>query len=482
MNNTVHIANALPGAGKTQYFIDGVKRKDKVLLAAPTIKLSTDISDRLVSSGINTKVLNSESITIGPVKENIESSLQEIDYGCVVIITHTALLSIDPTKIQGWCVVIDEVPNINNCQSATIGFSTFGDLFDSRVQVHDDGRVTMMEGMEHEIRERYPQALRAKIHPSVVMFGGLIDPTAEINLEKKDKEYVIMKSAYHDFSKIIEHSKELHVLGNAIERSLFYRLVIARGFLIEESRYQPDSKRYTMAPTIMPLFSGERISKTILLTRTDGTRSDTFDDSCIGWSVLKSALDSLNGRPALVQIYDWAKAFPFDEYSNVEITPFDARGLNGYSSHSTTVNFIHGNPDPIQGRMNRRMLELMEVDVVEGEKCIRYERYIEAMVQHIARTDIRNYELQESPTTHIVPCEGAAFEIQEALKIACHIDTSLMVPTPQSASSLSRLERKRKAQEMLKHGYSVAETASILGVTRQTIYNWMKQKSLALAA
>ncbi|MBR9881169.1 MAG: helix-turn-helix domain-containing protein [Gammaproteobacteria bacterium] len=35
---------------------------------------------------------------------------------------------------------------------------------------------------------------------------------------------------------------------------------------------------------------------------------------------------------------------------------------------------------------------------------------------------------------------------------------------------------------MLKHGYSVAETASILGVTRQTIYNWMKQKSLALAA
>lgn len=482
MNNAVHIANALPGAGKTQHFIDGVKRHDRVLLAAPTIKLGNDIKDRLVSSGIATTILNSESITLGNVKDSIEKALQEIDYGCVVIITHTALLSIDAARLQGWCVVIDEVPNINNCQSAAIGFSTFGDLFDSRVQVHEDGTVTMMEGMEHEIRERYPQAHRAKIYPSIVMFGGLIDPTAEITLEKKDKEYIIMKSAYHDFSKIIEHSKELHVLGNAIERSLFYRLVIARGFLIEESRYQPDSKRYTMAPTIIPLFSGERISKTILLTRKDGTRSDTFDESCIGWSVLGNALDSLNGRPALVQIYDWAKTFPFDRYSNVEITPFDARGLNGYSSHSTTVNFIHGNPDPLQGRMNRRMLELMKVDVVEGEKCIRYERYIEAMVQHIARTDIRNYELQESPTTHIVPCEGAALEIQEALKIACHIDTSLMVPTPQSASSLSRSEKKRKALVMLKDGYSVSEVASLLGVTRQTIYNWMKKEDLPTAA
>lgn len=480
MTDIVRVASGIPGSGKTESFISTISADEDVLLVLPTKALTKDVVKRLRDKGIESYVINSDYYP-AKVKNTVEDSLTELKYvqgGCVVIITHQTLTNIDPAVLNGWKVVVDEVPAISNTHQKGLGINLFKDSFDHLVTWNEDGVVQILDGKLHEVMVRKAEAgVDSAMSIQSLVFGALLKPKAEVCIDIKEEgsslKYYIKVIDHHDYKSIIENSNEFHVMGNAVENSLFYKYIKANGFKTKLSEYTPAFREYNKTPTLVPLFKGDRFSKTMLHTRNDGTDSLTFDSDCLGYKAIQRALDYIGDNNVLVQVHTWV-AFPFSDYDNVEVTPFDARGLNTYTSHNHTLNLAHGNPNTIEDQMNVRMLEMMGVDIAEGKAAIRYERSIESMVQHIARTSIRTFQDQEQATVHIIPTLADAKEIERALRKKCSIDSSIMIDVPATPNKAAKEVQINKAVDMLATGMKKKDIAAALSISRPTLNNWLK--------
>lgn len=393
MTDTVCIASALMGAGKTRGFIGKINPEDNIILAVPTIKLGDDIVLAMKKEGINYEVFNSEDNFLESTKSRIEKKLIEEKDGCVLIITHKSLSMLNTDCLIGWKVVCDEVPNLSNCKySREIPPSTYERLFKGLVQDHEDGAVTIRDGVPDSLLlEELKKSTLAGIESAEMMFSGLLERKAVVKLLNKKKGYIITIADYIDYANIIESCNSFHVMGNSVEKSLFYQFLKVRGYKIKESEYAPGSFKYRSSVTLVPLFNTEKISRQKMELKEDGSKSLKFDETCLGWKGIKKAIEYHQGERILVQCFSWMRKFPFNHYTNVTVTSFDSRGLNVFrDTHHRTVNIIHGNPIPILKPLHTKMLAMMGVDIEVGRAAIEHESFIEPMAQHIARTSIRN--------------------------------------------------------------------------------------------
>lgn len=476
-NQPAYIVSCPMGSGKTASVIANMKEDRNYLIAVPKIDLAESIAERIEdNTDLDVQEIHSSDGEYGPVKDRIEQALSEGREGSVVIVTHTSLLNIEPSYVAGWTVIVDEVPNIDNCRSKRMGYNNFKDSFGEYVIVGEDLMCSLESMYIMDIRERYAEAKRTDQEELVIMYGGLLSETSEVELEDHDGTWLIKSQGYKDFSKIIDHADEFHVMGNGVEKTLFYLFLQAKGYEIKESIFTPVFNGYDLPPTLVPMVKGDKFSKEIMLTKEDGSVSKTFDKECFGWSILKEALEYHKNERVIVQVFKWMKeAFPFKDYPNVEVTEFDVRGLNEYRDYHRTVNLIHGNPTPIQGRMQERMFEMMGVDPEKAREAVRHERHIEPMAQHILRTDMRNIGNQKAVTITVVPTVEVAEEIEEILQIKCKIDKSIMREPPKSKAKQAREELIKKAIELDMQGMSARAIAKELGKGNKTISNWLKE-------
>ncbi|MDR5904873.1 hypothetical protein [Franzmannia qiaohouensis] len=496
---TVFVASALMGAGKTRGFIENIDPELNYILAVPTIELGKDIVASMNEAGVEYEVINSDENWKGSTKSRISRALTEGREGCVLVITHKALTMMETDGylsyyLSEWTIIVDEVPNLNNCaQSRKIPFSTYDKLFKGLVQDHDDGRVAIAEGVpEYMLLDELKKSITAGIEPAKIMFSGLLEQMAGINRKKSKSEvqlvkgedhYVVTVADYHDYTKIIDWCKEFHVMGNGVEKTLFYQYVVAQGYDIKESRFTPGPFKYKASVTLVPLFNTDRISKSKMELMDDGTKAKRFDETCLGWKAMKKAIEYHQNEKVLVQCFKWMKGknrFPFDDYKNVIVTPFDSRGVNKYrNDYHRTVNVFHGNPDPIQARLETKMLAMMGIDIDEGRAAIEHERFIEPMAQHIARTSIRNGIEQEEGIVVVLPTVDVAKRIEEVLQVECEIDTSIMLNIPERAPSkvkLKKAERDQKMIELHSEGRTHKEIGEALGgVSTKTVQRALKK-------
>lgn len=475
MNKTVYIASSPMGSGKTKGMLEGFEPEKNYLVAVPKIDLIESIVTRVEKTDMSVQAIHSDDGEYGPVKDRVEVALNEGREGSVVIITQTTLLNIDTAYLGNWTVVIDEVPDINNCKSKRIGYNNFKDLFGKYVTVDEEFNCSIDAFDLMEITERYTEARRTDQTEVVLMYGGILNDSSEVQLEDHDGTWLIKHHGYMDYSNIIEDSEEFHIMGNGVEKTLFYLWLKAKGYKLEDSPFKPVFNGYDMPPELVILVSGNKFSKEMMLSRADGTKADKIEEGCFGWDLLEKAVNYHSGEDVIVQVFKWMKeAFPFEQYKNVEVTDFDVRGLNDYSSYHRTVNLVHGNPTPIQGRMEYRMFEMMGVDPKEAEKAVRYERHIGMMSQHILRTDQRNIGKQKKQVISVVPTEDVALQIQEDLQIECKINKSIMVDPPKSKAKSSREELKAKAKKLSEKGWSYQKIADEIGKNKGTISRWLK--------
>lgn len=469
MTDTVCVASALMGAGKTRGFIEKINPEDNIILAVPTIKLGDDIVIELEKAGVIYEVFNSEDNYLGSTNNRIEKALIEGREGCVLVITQKALTMLNTDHLAGWKVVCDEVPNLSNCKiSRRTPLSTYERLFKGLIQDHYDGRVTVSDGVFDSILYvELKNSLVTGIEVATIMFSGLLEKKAEVKLEMSEKDFIVTVADYYDYTKIIETCLSFHVLGNDVEKSLFYKFVIAKGFKIKESEFTPGLFKYKASVTLFPLFNTERISREILERNEDGSKSINFNESCLGWKGIKKAIEHHEKEPLLVQCFNWMRKFPFKDYDNVTVTAFDARGLNEYrDTHHRTVNIFHGNPNPIQARLDIKMLAMMGVDIEIGKAAIEHERFIEPMAQHIARTSIRNGGNEENIVV-VLPTIAVAKQIQEVLQIDCKIDPSIMLDIPEKAptqAKMKKVERDKNIIALRDKDYTHKEIAEALGI------------------
>lgn len=479
MTATVFVASALMGAGKTRGFIDKINPEDNIILAVPTIKLGDDIVKAMDEADVFYEVINSQDNLYESTKSRIENVLKEGRDGCVLVITQKALTILNTDYLVGWKVLCDEVPNLSNCKiSRRTPLNTYERLFKGLIQDHEDGTVTIRDGVsDSKLCEELKNSLVAGIEVATIMFNGLIEKKAEVKLEKSKEDFIVTVADYYDYTKIIESCISFHVLGNSVEKSLFYKFVVAKGCKIKESEYSPGPFKYKSSVTLAPLFNTERISRDILERDEGGYKSMKFDESCLGWKGIKKAIEYHHGEPILLQCFSWMKKFPFSNFSNVTVTDFDSRGLNGYrNTHHRTVNIFHGNPNPIQARLDIKMLAMMGVDIEVGKAAIEHERFIEPMAQHIARTSIRNGVVGESIFV-VLPTINVAKKIEEVLQVECELDLSIMLDIPEKAPTQAKLKKTERDKEIRKLSESATheEIADKYGITTKTVQRALKK-------
>lgn len=482
--NDVYVVSAPMGSGKTAGVLESMTKDTNYLFCVPKIALADSICNRAKEhNDLDVEAIHSKAGYGGLVKDHIETALSEGRQGSLVIITQASLLEIDPYYLDGWTVIVDEIPNIDTCKSKAIGYTNFDDLFKAYVHVDKD-LMCHYEPLElKEIQSRLTEAKRTNQEEIVLMYGGLLDATTEVQLEEHNGTWLIKHQGYLDYSNVIDGCDEFHIMGNGVEKTLFYLYLKAQGYRIKESPFTPAFNGYDMPPTLVPMVKGDRFSKQMMLTRDDGTESESFDKDCFGWKLLEEALEFHKNEHVLVQVFGWMKeAFPFKRYSNVEVTEFDVRGMNDHRDYHRTVNLIHSNPSPIQGRMQERMFEMMGVDAEEARQAVRHERAIEPMAQHILRTDMRNIGNQKMATVTVVPTMLMAKKIEEVLQIECNIDTSIMRDPPMSAAKVNRAELQRKAYELHLSGMSKVAIGRELDKDRKTIHKWIKEEEVKRAA
>jgi hypothetical protein len=485
MTNVVSYASALMGSGKTQSFIAQIDTEDNVVYSVPKIELSESIAKRIREAGNECETINSKDNNPIPVRKRVEKALTEGREGSVIIITHATLMNINAEYLQGWKVVVDEVPEINRNEHKRVGGNTFDKLFSDLLDPGIEELLsvcTYKPELEMTVRGLYADSLKTGNQPYSIVLGGLLSETGVVTKEneKDGSSVTFLVHDHYDYSHVINNAEEFHVMGNGIEKTLFHLWVKKAGYDIEVSKYMPSFRGYKIPPTLVPLVKGDKFSKKMMLTKEDGTESDNgeFNKDCLGWKLLEKALEYHHGEPVLVQVFKWMKVFPFTKYENVEVTEFDLRGLNDYADNfHRTVNLIHGNPEPIVARMNRKLMEIMGIDVKDGEEAIRHARYIEPIAQYMLRTNMRKGDSQTKATVTIVPNMEVAEALQDTLQIKCNIDKKVMVDPPKKAptkAKLAREEKKTKAKEMDANGLSAREIAKNLGMSNKTISNWIK--------
>jgi hypothetical protein len=479
-DKTIYIAEALPGAGKTEAFIkqldtDPYKR---YLYAVPTKVLSKDVLKRIQAIDIqHVYVINSD--THKHVTEAVECALLEDDPK-VLVITHKTLLDIDPCYLQDWHVVIDESPTVANNLTRDIGDHAYANFLEKFIEI-DEGstRASIKRGMSREARSTYADVATDKGMSTIAScLGALLRGRADVFISSfldkhTDKwKWKIRMIDYFDLSTIFEHARETHILGANVTKTLAYQHALSKGYDIQPSKFTPKRKGYKFASHIYPLIAGNKVSKTMLLTMPDGSVSEEWNDQVYGNIPIRNALDYANGEPILVQVHDWCK-FPFDEHPNALRIPFDARGLNTYSDVYHTLSLIHGNPSPIEDQNNSEMLVKMGVSSETGKAALRNERYRELIFQAATRSSIRTFK-NDRPTIHFVPTEESGLHLAFDLKGCSFVLKDLTREPPASAHS-NKLEAKiANAKALSNEGLSARKIASMLGVSNSTVSLWLK--------
>lgn len=481
MNNVVNIASAKPGTGKTQSFIKAVDGSKNIVLAVPTKILSEDVRSRFERKSIIATVINSETHQTN-IKGCVESELRNTkSIGSVVIVTQKTLQDINPAYLSGWKVVLDEVPDITNVQTRDIGENLFRDAFDHLITWDEKGNVSIQDGKEFDVRIRLLEAGCDKsMSTQTLVFSALLKPHAEVKIRidknKNPLKYWVDIIDYHDYKAIIESCDDFHIMGNAIEKSLFYHYVVANGFHIKVSEYTPAHKTYKIKPTLVPLFEGEKYSKRMLLQGGDGER---MSYGSVGYKAVERALSYIDDEEVLFQGNSWMYdpgTFPFKEYENVNVIPNDARGMNTYSSVNYSIHMMHGNPKTNLKNSYTRMLKMMGVDKELGMAAIRHEMSTERTVQGITRTPIRKFEEQEQATVHIVPTLEEAKKLEKELGVECFIDQTIMVKTPPTVTVSKRDETKQIVWDFYKQGLSYRAIGDKVGKVASTISNWIRER------
>jgi len=516
MTSTIHFASALMGSGKTRSMIKAVETDRLYIVAAPKLDLSQEIAKQFseMRPDINIEAINSDSVCSGSTVrcEAIEAICRATDQlefsemfgiegnaGKVILVTHATLTNLPP-DIMGRCtVIVDEVPSICRNNYKTIFSDQFDRLFDGAVKIDQEtGELSLENGMKFEATTRLYKARSAELHHEEMVYDGLLNPTSEVTAEHHPKaadKYILKSIGYIDLEPVFRGAEEVHVMGNAIRKTLFYLYIQSRGFSFEVSEFTPTFDGYKLPPKMVPLIKGERFSKSMMLTRPDGTKADKFDETTFGWQLMKEALDYHAGEPVLFHGYDWMKTF-FDEnrYPNVVVIGHDSRGLNEYRDYHRSAHMLHGNAPPVNSQMNQRMLEIMGVDPAEGNRSLRHEAHVEPVSQAMLRGVMRKGSSQEQQMVSVVPTTGFIDALRDNLGMDVEVDASLLRKPPEAkektshspakesereAKRAAKQEKREAALRMLAEGCSFSAVSRTLPVDRKTVRKWAQEERAA---
>jgi hypothetical protein len=529
MSNTIYFADALPGTGKTEALIQSLANRDcpQTVIAVPTLRLAESIERRIITAipGF-TEVRRIDSKRhrrgLGNVVQNVAKHLKAKDEKVLIIQQNTLKnLAEEPEILNGWRLVIDEVPSVLDHSRFPKGFREFAMLFDSILEGHPFDRENA-PSKDYEVTVRDDSWWEAK----ELMAGWKRNPQGNMNnhallsaaMDEKSALFIKKGSAASDMSgsldvrvakytywaSLFSEADEVHILGHASKKSLMALYLSSNGFIIKNSLLCPPSglrgESYTGDCTIYVLTALERSSRTRLLVDMDGNPMREAVEGSFAFGVAKAASDHIRElnlkERAILQAFrgnGWFSDENVEALENLNLIGYAVEGLNCYRDVTASVSLIHGNCSPEDRWIVERVLALMNVDVDTGLERLRHEMQFEAQFQNATRTAIREFD-PSIQTHHYVITMEEAESLKEKFNMGerCRIDTSLMMEAPvmkpqgQGPKRTAVRQAKKKAKEatmlksmeMLAFGWTQNEVAGAMSVSRATLNRWKQAAAL----
>jgi len=487
-NKVIHTALAAPGAGKTESFIQHAPRllsEGKcILLALPTIKLTDSIVQRC--NGIALRVVN--STTCQHVSPVLASALGE-KCDRFLITTHESLFQVDPRLLNGWVVVIDEIPQVLSLPYYWFDPIELGSIH--VVAYESEGQLFLREeqkvGIEFALETHRAAAVGADRTSMLSKAGAIIfqslllGRTVFIDSATDSGNRCIRPILELDCWSRLMAAEEVHVLGANVKGGLFDSFAQAHGFTFTLSMFTPDFAGYQCPITIYPLLpQGKKYSKSAALTTLDGERAQKHDGGeprQIIDALLNTALSKAGNKPLLFK-NNWAD-FRWLPKGQATVCTMDSRGLNDYMIATDAILLFGGNPSPAEkcglDYLAKKYGRIFTDSFVTT-------RLLETSLQAATRTAVRVSE-NTQPIRLFVQDERVASYLVSTYMPHALIDWSLSLEAPVLEDRRTTQDARRpEVNELFAQGKKNAEIVRLTGVHRNTLLSWRKEWRLAQAA
>jgi hypothetical protein len=472
---TLFIAEALPGSGKSTKFIQALPQliiDNKIVYAMPTNALIKELAlDINVKAGIAPMVITSE--TVDHVTLHLERVLA-LNSAPLIMITHEALRRVNPKLLDGWELVVDEVPSVSDCKAHVFDSGSYLGSIANYLDINPNKKASLkpeytslIEGM---IKSKDSSALS---NSAIDVLKAVTEPKCSVEVEAlsaKGKRLVRIVS-YRDFLPAFTYANSVHILANNVRDTLLGIHATYQGWQFEPSIFTPEFDGYGKRVELHPFLTG-KYSKTQSMMQRNGKTADAWDDGVQLADWLRCVTAMIGDEESLAFMHEWVK---YNFKDNVTTLPIDSRGINGYQDRRIAICLQHGNVSPDDALSFHSLSDMLGVPVPDIRKAIEFERFYESTLQAIARTSLRDRDNME-PVLLFVQNIDMANYLQGLLGRLAIINTELvMTPWEKEKSDNKKAKAMLQAEAIslfIEKGVSRKDIAETLSVPYKSILNW----------
>lgn len=437
-NNTIHLLDAPPGAGKTYTIINAAlelaSQGKRVAIAQPTTQLiHQTLADlqRLAPTGIQIRAITHAQEAHGQTLSQVAAHvMRPCAQGEILLMSHAAAihtLTIDAwSNASSWHLMFDEVPDVT--QTITYKIPMNRHLLESNLLALQG--TPSFHKVAGKARSKF-EAMRKNTHGDQVwgMFTKLLDRVHSphwdtyINIREWNQIAAGDKQTQHTFYTIMRPSllsgfAQVLIAGANVQDRKLHQLWAAMPDVqfLEATHMRSQLRHQVCNPNnrtvqVMPLTSA-KISRHLRHTQLSDSSSwmDTALTAAqqqLGHAPFLYAVNNADQRTAQTILGDMAQPLPVM-----------AHGLNDYQGVDQALVLFSLNPDPVE----RKLMEELGMDY----DAQRADRYLATVLQVCLRCSLRNPH-STKPVTLVVADQDAAEYLRRYVMNVTILDPLLQI-------------------------------------------------------
>lgn len=492
-NKIIYTAIAAPGAGKTQSVIDKIpayiETGRKIIMAIPTLNLSKDLMISMFKANLKPRIINSQLNAIKQDKTSVTRLITEIlkkGNDDLIIITHDGLRRIDPNLLQGYMLIIDEVPEIMDINHFTLNREEAEPVFavtdnvNNQLQIKSD-QITEIKDRVNTYKASIVgngssstlSALEHKIYDAILTKNIVhIDTDGE---GKTNFHIIVEKSVFPQ----IDQARETHILAANIEGGIFDIFAQKLGYQYKKSMFTPEPTAYSCDTFIYPMLSGSWSKRKVLVDE-QGTQNHahTGKNDQVMDRVFQLAIQNTPEEKFLVIQNSWAKFSENyrpsvqPEKTKIDFIPMDCRGLNCFQDSTAALLLFSGNPSPNDKKSLKILGDKHGISLKNLIDAWIVKNKYEASLQAVTRTKIRSKGNTKSVYFYVQDIDVADYLKRTYMTNAIIDDRlALTINTKQDGKSETTSNEKTKAFAFIRHGFSKGIKQSAINKALIEIWN-----------
>ena len=473
----IYVAEALPGSGKSTKFIEALPSliyTSKIVYAMPTNALIKELALTIkLKAGISPLVITSD--TVEHVTQHFESVLAA-NTQPLVMVTHEALRRVEPRLLEGWELVVDEVPSVSDCKGYQFDSISYIGSLGNYLTVNPEKKAALKPEhialVENMIRAQDNSALSDS---ALDVLKAMLTPKCSVEVEAQNAKgkRLVRIVKYRDFLPAFSNANSVHVLANNVQDTLLGIHATYQGWQFEPSIFTPEFDGYGKRVELHP-FLTTKYSKTQSMMQRNGKPADTWDEGVQLADWLRCITAMVGDERGLAFAHQWMQ-YNFSE--SITKLPIDSRGINGYQDRHIAICLQHGNVSYDDALSFHTLSEMLGVPIVEVRKAIEFERFYESTLQAVARTSLRDRSSTERVMLFVQSMDMAVY-LQSKLGRLATINTELvMTPWEKQESDKKKAKAQQQAEVvslLIEKGMNRQDIATELGIPYPTVKRWTK--------